>query len=114
MRRDREAWANKEYTGLLFSHLHCVDVTFPAVLYFCDPLCRRIMRVFASAYLQMHSSPFTGGLYFLCLNLKEYEFIHGILLDVKHLMKCTVKLDSDEILEMAQAIDNAVSLHAIT
>ena len=48
------------------------------------------------------------------LNLKEYEFIHGILLDVKHLMKCTVKLDSDEILEMAQAIDNAVSLHAIT
>ena len=46
-------------------------------------------------------------------NEKDYEFIQGMLLDVKHLMQCTVSLDSEEIMKLAEAIDRAVALRTV-
>ena len=41
-------------------------------------------------------------------NEKTYERVRGILLDVKHLMKMTVRKDQDEIMQMAEMIEAAV------
>lgn len=46
-------------------------------------------------------------------NNKDYEMIQGILLDVKHLMKCAIRLDTEEIIQMAKEIDYAVMSQGI-
>ena len=47
-------------------------------------------------------------------NEKSYERVQGILLDVKHLMKLTIRKDENEIQQLAECIEEAIRGDVIT